>query len=71
MTNKDIVKMYNEGFSIDYITKCFYRYKTREDVPNHKFNNQFIVTKKSTSLEKARKHVEDIILQFALSNKAN
>jgi len=71
MTNKNIVDMYNKGFSIDYIAKTFYQYKTKDDVPDHKFKNQYIITKKSITLEGAKKHVENIILQFAFSNKAN
>lgn len=71
MTNKDIVEMYKKGYSIDYIISAFYNYKTKNDIPNHKFRNTFIITKKSITKENARKDVEDILLKFAISNKAN
>ena len=71
MTNKDIVEMYKKGYSIDYIIKCFYREKTKFDIPNHKFKNTFIITKKSCTLDSAKKEVENTILKFAVSNKAN
>lgn len=71
MTSKDVVEMYKKGFSIDYIVDTLYNYKTKNDIPNHKFKNTFIITKKSCSKEQARKDVENTILKFAVSNKAN
>ena len=71
MTSKDVVEMYKKGFSIDYIVKEFYRYKTRNDIPNHKFRNTYIITKKSVDKESVKQGVYEIILKFAVSNKAN
>lgn len=63
--------MYKKGYSIDFIIKEWYRYRIRNDIPNHRFNNTFIITKKSVSFEEVKKDVYEIILQFAVSNKAN
>lgn len=71
MTRKEIVEMYKKGYSIDYIINYFYKEKTKFDIPNHKFKNTFIITKKSCTLDNARKEVENTILEFAVSNKAN
>ena len=71
MTSRDIVDMYKKGYPVDFIVDYVFKYKTRNDIPNHKFNNTFIITKKSCSKEQARKEVEDTIFKFALSNKAN
>ena len=71
MTRKDIVEMYKKGYSIDYIIKYYYTEKTKFDIPNHKFKNTFIITKKSCTMEGAKKEVENTIMEFAVSNKAN
>lgn len=71
MTSKDVVEMYKKGYSIDYIVDTFYKFKTKDDIPNHKINDTFIVTKKSITKDKAKNDVENTILKFALSNKAN
>ena len=71
MNRKEIIEMYKKGYSIDYIIKHYYIEKTKFDIPNHKFKNTFIITKKSTTLNNSKKEVEDTILKFALSNKAN
>lgn len=71
MTSKDVVDMYKKGYSIDFIVDTFYNYKTKNDMPNHKFKNTFIITNKSTTKNNVRKEVEDLLFKFALSNKAN
>lgn len=71
LTKGNIIEMYKKGYSIDYIVKCYYREKTKYDIQNYFINDTFIVTKKTTTIEHVKKEVEDIILKFALSNKAN
>lgn len=63
MTSKDVVEMYKKGYSIDYIIKEFYRYKTRNDIPDHKFNNTYIITKKSVTIENVRKDVYELLFE--------
>jgi len=64
LTSKDVVEMYRKGYSIDYIIKEFYRYKIRNDIPNHKFKDTYIVTKKSVTIDDVKKDVYDILLKL-------
>lgn len=63
MTSKDIVEMYKKGYSINYIIKEWYRYRIRNDIPNHKFKNTYIITKKSVSMKTVEKDVYDILFE--------
>lgn len=68
--NSDVVKMYEKGYSIDYIVNDFYKFKTKNDIQNHRFNGHYIITKKSITIEGARKEVEEIIINYLSSNCA-
>ena len=68
--NKDIIEFYKKGYSIDYIVKAYYRFKTKNDIRNHAFGNQFIITRKSITMEKAREDVEEAIINYLNVNCA-
>lgn len=69
MNSRDIVEMYKKGYSIDYIIKRFYDYKTKFDTPNHKFGNTYIITKKSISFSECEKIVCETVLKFLKEKK--
>lgn len=68
--NKDVVELYKKGYSIDFIVKSYYRFKTSNDIRNHMFNGNFIVTKKTISIENARREVQEIIINYLNTNCA-
>lgn len=59
---KDILKLYDLGYSLDYLVKLYYNFKIKDDVPNHDFNGNYIITKKSYNMNMARRDVENLIL---------
>lgn len=68
--NKDVIELYKKGYPIDFIVKSYYRFKTINDVHNHMFNGNFIVTKRSISIEIARREVQEMIIDYLKSNCA-
>ena len=66
--NKDIIELYKKVYSIDYIVKNYYKFKTKNDIQNHAFGNQFIITRKSITMEKAREDVEEAIINYHKHN---
>ena len=69
MSRKDVVRLYQEGYSVSYIVKEYYRYRTRNDVPSHYFNGNFINTRKSISMQQATKEVFEILLDYLNGRK--
>lgn len=68
MNRNDIIEMYKKGYSVDYIVKEYYNFKTKHDIKNHSFNNVFIITKKSISMEKAREDIQKTIVDYLKTN---
>lgn len=63
MYEKDIIKMYDNGLSLEFIVKTYYRLMTKDDIPDFSFRGNYVITKKSYSMEKARRDVETIIMK--------
>lgn len=64
LKEKDVVDMYKQGYSIDYIVKCYFDYKNKDGVKNHYFNGSYIVTKKKYSMPYCSKTVYSMLLKY-------
>ena len=60
----NIVELYKKGYSIDYIIKSYYKYKTKHDLPNIQRNNLIILRRKSISKEDSKKKVYEEIYNY-------
>ena len=68
MTELDIIKMYKEGLSVDYITKSYYKYKNKTQGNKPIFIDGFyVVPKKIYTKEYCRTHVSEIIYKNLLA----
>lgn len=63
MNDEKIIKMYNDGYSIEYISKAYYKYKNRNRKPIT-FNNVVLYPTKLLSKADCRLCVIEIIYKY-------
>lgn len=63
MTDKDIIILYNNGNSIDFIAKTYYNSRNSNIRDNYYENDRYIVTKKNITKNEARYYVSNVILK--------
>lgn len=64
MSDKNIVELYEKGISIETISKRYRDYMNKSNLSTYRQKNCFTMTRRLMSLEKARKHVEKVILEY-------
>lgn len=64
MTDRDIVMAYKKGISIITISKRYRDYKNKSNLSAYRRNSHFTMERRFMSLEKARKYVEKVILEY-------
>ena len=69
MPNFDVIELYKKGFSINQIIDLYYRWKTKEDLPNRRKGNVLIITKKTITKENAKNDVYKQIYFYNLKQK--
>lgn len=67
--NDDVIDMYEQGYSLKYIVKKYFDYKNRDDVQNHYFKGNYIITSKKYSMSFCEKAVCDILIKH--NNRLN
>lgn len=61
MNNLDILEMYKNGHSIDFIVNTYYLSQKRENKVMNAYTRQIILIKNNVSKKDARSHVYKII----------
>ena len=61
MYSFDVVDLYNQGFSIDYIIKAYYRYKNKDCKRIEKRNDCIIIHNKLITKQEARNYVYEVL----------
>lgn len=63
MSNKDIIKMYQEGLSIRFIARKYYQYNIFNDTRYHTIEYKYSSNKKYTFAD-AIIYVQDLIIKY-------
>ncbi len=64
MPKLDIVELYKQGYSIDFIIDTYYKHKTRNDKPNEKIGNCILIKRKSITKDESKKKVYQEIYNY-------
>lgn len=66
MNDERIIKMYKEGYTIEYITKVYYKYKNRNKKPIT-LNNIVLYPTKLFSRSDCRLYVIEVIYRYLIN----
>lgn len=62
--NADVIDMYEQGYSLKYIVKKYFDYINRDEVQNHYFKGNYIITAKKYPMSFCEKTVCDILIRY-------
>lgn len=63
-TQIDVVDLYKQGYSINAIIDIFYKWKTKNDIPNKQIGNIVILKRKTITKEESKKIVYEEIYNY-------
>ena len=64
MNDDFILKLYKEGYSIDFIVDTCYKNVNSKCLQNYFHNGNLVIVKKETKKIDVRRHVEQIIFDY-------
>lgn len=67
MNDNDVINMYKRGFSINYISKRYYKFKNKNSKPV-KLDNTFYFPPKVYTMDYCRLYVSEVIYKYLQMN---
>lgn len=71
MTDKNILEMFKEGYSIEYIAKQYYIFLNSTVKENFYIGDKFIIPKKNIKKQESYDYVMSVILKAVQKSKKN